>query len=574
MWDHEKCCLITFNGEIFNFIELKAELKERGAKFVTNGDTEIILEAYKQYGTAAFARLNGQFAFALYDCRTDINYLVRDRMGEKPLYYYQRGAILAFASEVKALELFAELYDIKLSYDYTALSDYLSLNYIPEGRTLWKEICSLRPGCFLMVDKDSVQCMSYLPAARESISCQKAGEWQEALESAIHTSVQLRLRSDVPVGVYFSGGIDSTVVSITAFEQTRNLTAFIGAFRSKAFSEADLAVNLCKQAQIPHEVVCVEPSNEELPGLVERASLSCEDPLGDSSAIPVFLLSRCARQHVKVVLTGDGGDELFGGYLTHRATTIASNLPTLVRTMLSRLSVICGLLPHRGAKVSMREKLERFLGNIDIPPAAAHFAWNGMFSAMEKAQLVHPDILDKIPPGRVDTFKHLGASWFKNPLKPTLREILLADQNTYLPNDILRKVDRMSMAVGLEARPVFLDPSIVDISRQLPPELLIEKGKQRVLIKRLLKKLAPWYPCDRAKQGFSVPIHHWMAGPLSSMFQDLLRSNNVAKAGILNIERVSVLYKQHQSGRVLRGFELWGLLILMLKLEHMGRRTR
>lgn len=573
MWDHERCCLITFNGEIFNFVELKAELKERGARFVTDGDTEIILEAYKQYGVAAFARLNGQFAFALYDSRTETNYLVRDRMGEKPLYYCQRDGSLAFASEVKALELFAELGDVKLHYDYTAISDYLSLNYIPEHRTLWKEIRSLRPGCFLMVDRNTIKCNSYLSTQYESVVPFNPPEWQDMLESAIRSSIQLRLRSDVPLGIYFSGGIDSTLVSIQAFEQTQNLTAFIGSFRSRKFSEADLAVNLCKQAKIPYEVVCVEPIDEDLPDIVERISLSCDDPLGDSSAIPVFLLSRKARQHVKVVLTGDGGDELFGGYLTHRATIISSNLPTVVRKILPRLAFLCGLLPYKGAKVSVREKIERFLRNVHLSPAAAHFAWNGMFSAIEKSMLLSPHVLEEIFPERLDTFSHLGTAWFRNELKPTLHEILLADQNTYLPNDILRKVDRMSMAVGLEARPVFLDPNIVEISRNLPPELLIDKSNQRVLLKRLLRKLAPWYPSGRPKQGFSVPIHDWMARALSTIFQDLLRSKRVADSGILNLERVSLLYKQHQIGRDLRGFELWGLLILMLKLNRTALRN-
>jgi asparagine synthase (glutamine-hydrolysing) len=445
--------------------------------------------------------------------------------------------------------------------DREAFVDFLSLNYVPGESTMIEGVQSVRPGTVLSFREDHVEEAVYWTGQPDA-ERMTAAERQERLSALIDDSVRLRLRSDVPVGLFLSGGIDSTTVACSLARQANNVVALIARFPEEGFSEAANAISVCEHLGLPYEAVDIDPAQHDLPTLIESLVLHGDEPLADSSALPVFLLSQAAAERVKVVLSGDGGDELFAGYLTYRATRIARRLG---RPLRSAAHAFHGLLPRasdRAGKVGLHEKLDRFLRSMDLSPGAAHFAWNGMFDADDKRLLVHPDVITA--GASCDTFEKLRERWDVSAARPGLTELLLADQREYLANDILAKTDRMSMAHGLEVRPALLDHRIVELARATPEEKLLRGRVGKVLVRRHLAERAPWYPLSLPKQGFSIPIHPWLRTLLRDYVGDLFGSKWVAESGLYDAGQLLRLWEQHCSGKRTLGFELWGVMVSLL----------
>jgi asparagine synthase (glutamine-hydrolysing) len=550
LWSHDKNLLITFNGEIYNYLELKKDLQSIGHRFTTNSDTEVILELYRRWGVEAFKKLNGQFAFALYDLSRRDLFLVRDIVGEKPLYYTVNNNYLAFASEVKSLVYAKRSLGESVELSGQALSEFLALNYIPGRESAIAGVFKLTPGHYLRVANGKVSEHSFR-------TIEEDGNFDTSdLTNLLRQSVRLRLRSDVPLGIFLSGGLDSALVASYAAEEGNNIKAYCADFKEPTFSEIKASLAIAKRLGLESKVVEIDIEKIDLPSIIDKLAFHGDEPLADSSALPVYLLSQATAQEVKVVLSGDGGDELFGGYLTYNATELASRLPRELGKLLSKLANLPYLLPASNSKVSWQEKLNRFLRNLDLSPAAAHFAWNGMHRAVAKMELLG----DRYSKYADETFQKLADKFLVRG-NVSQSDLMKADQLTYLPNDILAKMDRMSMAHGLEVRPVYLDPSIVGFSRigaVKNPELFIKK---RILKDLFGERIGDSYLPPK-KLGFSIPVHAWFRGRLRPFFEDLINTEYFKTSEVLNSKAVDALYQKHLRGGGNYGFELWGIMIL------------
>ncbi|RME60136.1 MAG: asparagine synthase, partial [Candidatus Dadabacteria bacterium] len=369
--------------------------------------------------------------------------------------------------------------------------------------------------------------LSYFPPNKTQILSKRSTyEILEALEEKLISAVKRRLVSDVPVGIFLSGGIDSTVVAYCASKVNANVKAYIADFKEKSFGEAYKAQKVCQELKIPYKIFSVEPAKEDLESLVKKISYYADEPLADSSSLPVYLLCREASKEVKVVLSGDGGDEFFCGYLTYNADEVLKRLPFFARKALFKLfPLFMSLIPYNEKKVGIKELTERFIGRINLPPAAAHFAWNGTFLHQEKIKLLSSNYL---PQQLKDTYLKLAYFYCKDINSPTLDELMQADQKGYLVNDILQKVDRMSMAWGLEVRPLFLDRELASFACSIPSPLHFKNFTRKYLLKEFLKWRCPWYQYLSEKKGFSIPIHQWCRTNLKSFFERLFfKSDNL-----------------------------------------------
>lgn len=559
MYSRDRRFLITFNGEIYNFRGLRAELSGLGAEFVTASDTEVVLEAVRYWGAPkAFSRLNGQFAFVLFDTATRDVFLVRDRVGEKPLYFSLLNDVLVFGSEIKAILEYFKAKNKSPALNREAFWDYLSLNYIPGGGSFVEGVESVAPGSYLHIRHKIVQRESYwtLGAQAPGTSFEPESRFSELFESA----VKIRLESDVPLGIFLSGGVDSGAVLAAAVRQGAAPKAFCADFNEKSFGEGRLAARNAKMMGVEPELVSVDLGAQDLPALIERLVFHADAPLADSSALPLYLLSLETKRHVKTVLSGDGGDEVFGGYMTYRATAMHQSVPSVLRPIGPAVSRLLSLLPASNRKVGLLEKADRFLRNIDLRPALAHSAWNGMWRTEQKLRLIHPDLRSSM--SFKDTFEKL-ASGVKDFYSPTLGELMLQDQRYYLPDDILAKCDRMGMAHGLEIRPVFLDHRLVELSAGFGPVERETWCRDKKIIKDYISRLYPSFDVRQKKQGFSIPVHLWFRTKLKD-FANALFDSELRSSGLMFEPEVRRIWDLHQSRRRNYGFELWGIITALI----------
>jgi len=547
--------VVTFNGEIYNYPELRDELKSEGYRFRTDCDTEILLHGYRAWGTELPKRLTGMFAFALADRRRNELFLARDRLGEKPLFLSHNGSYLAFASELRPL---TALPDRELRLDPKSLGNYLLLNYVPDRGSMLEGIRRLPPATWSLLGPHGEQgCQYWTPP--DTVA--PAPDFPEALDECqrrLDNAVKLNLRSDVPVGIFLSGGVDSSLVAESAMRQGRLNRAYCIDFAESSHSEYPAAKAVADRLGLELErVVLSADALRDFTHLVEHA----DDPLADSSALAVWTISRHAAKVNKVVLGGDGGDELFGGYLTYRATRLhrhlAAWMPPWLRRGIAKLSTS---LPTNEGKVSLSYKLWRFFRAMHLPNGQAHFTWNGTWLPEEAACLVRPG------PARDAVWQALPALAARHRLdkRTDLLALQHADLGDYLPNDILTKTDRMSMAHGLEIRAPFLEPEFASWALALPePYKLAPRGESKVLLRALARRVYGPEIADRPKQGFSIPVHAWIRGPFVDMLSDLLSPASVERLGVLDPVVVQRLVEEHLSGRRSLGFELWGLAVLV-----------
>lgn len=547
--------VVVCNGEIYNYIELREELKQAGCRFRTASDVEVLVHGYQLWGAGLPERLKGMFAFAIADRRARSLLLARDRFGEKPLFVARVGRYIAFASEVKPLTVLPEL---DRAVDQEALGGFLSLNYVPGERTLLENVRRLAPAHWMRVDANGTTSGAYwTPPVLEAAGRPTFAEAECELRARLDHAVKMCLRSDVPVGIFLSGGIDSSLIAESAVRQGRLTRAYVACFDERTFSEEGPARLVADRLGIPLEPVLLQPSSlGHFLELVDHA----DDPLADSSALAVWQVSQAASRQHKVVLTGDGSDEVFGGYQTYPATLaherVVSRLPAAARRGLSALA---GRIPVSEGKASLSYKLRRFLRAAELPTGLAHFSWNGTWLPSEAVQ-----IASAAARGAVAAAMPAVVSRAVSPHSSPLLRFQLADIAEYLANDILVKTDRMSMAHGLETRAPFLYPDVVEFGLRLPDHLKVGRfGRLKCLLRAAARRHFGPAIADRAKQGFSIPVHAWLRRKEGEPVRDLLARDSVRATGILDAGTVEALVNDHMAGRGAFGFELWGLAVLV-----------
>jgi asparagine synthase (glutamine-hydrolysing) len=546
--------VVTFNGEIYNYVEIRRELAGRGYHFRTDSDTEVLLQGYREWGAGMLRRLVGQFALAIADRRRNELFLARDRFGEKPLFYVETPGAVTFASELRPL---VALGITGSRIDLPALGGFLCLNYVPGEATLLEGVRRLPPGTWRLYQAGRVSGERYWFAGEGAIASpldleSALGELRERLDRA----VKLALVSDVPVGIFLSGGMDSSLLAESAARQGRLSQAYCLDFAEEGFSEWPRAEHVASRLGIPltrvglgHDVA------SDFLRIVEHG----DDPLADSSALAVWAISREAARGNKVVIGGDGGDELFGGYLTYQASLLHARLvsatPAAARHLLAR---VASWLPVREGKTSKTFRMMRFARAVDLPTGQAHFTWNGSWLPDQAARLLRLEAAREITRGTL-----AGLAERHHLLEgPDLTDFQRTDIAEYLPNDILTKVDRMSMAHGLEARAPLLQPEVASFALSLSPELRCGiAGRPKRLLRELARRTYGSEIADAPKQGFSIPVHRWLRGPLREVADDLLSERSLQPIAELDSAAVRRVWQQHLSGRSL-GWEVWGLMVL------------
>lgn len=549
--------VVTFNGEIYNYLELRTELEQQGYQFATHSDTEILLHGYHAWREHLPTRLTGMFAFAIADRRRRELFLARDRFGEKPLFILTTSKYLAFASELRPL---TALPDLDKTLDIEALGGFLCLNYVPGTATLLKTIRRVPPANWQLYGQHGVRRSGtywFPPTVTDIIPQQQSLEKvTEEFQHRLDRAVGLCLRSDVPVGILLSGGIDSSLVAESAMRQGKLSRAYFIDFAEHSYSEFDKAKAVTEQLDLPLTRITVTAQTllDNFFHIVEHA----DDPLADSSTLPVWAITQEAAKYNKVVLGGDGGDELFAGYLTYLASLLHSRVmmrfPKILRNMLARIGTH---LPTTEGKVTLSYKLRRFLRAADLPLEQAHFSWNGAWLPEEATKLVRAEN---------QTIRYTlakMASRLNLTEKGNLLELQRADVTEYLSNDILVKTDRMSMAHSLETRAPFLEHELAEWALKRPDWQKISGKTLKVIPRVAARQLFGKMIADSPKQGFSIPVHQWIRGPMAEIIQDLLSPAALDKLEFLDSKATQRVIIDHFSGRRSYGFELWGLAVLV-----------
>jgi asparagine synthase (glutamine-hydrolysing) len=553
---------ITYNGEIYNFRELRKELEEEGHVFRSGTDTEVVIHAYEQWGFECLRRFNGMFAFGLWDEKKKALWLVRDRLGVKPLFYCHARHSLLFGSEIKSILSDPE---VERCIDYEALAYYLALNYTPAPYTLFSTVRQILPGHYLIAEASGrVRDVEYwdLVFKEERWDERKEQAYVEEFSALLEDSIRLRLVSDVPFGAFLSGGIDSSTVAYWMSQHLSSpLKTFTIGFGEPSFDEIAFARETAKRIGAEHhERIVRADATAMLPKLVWHA----EEPTADSSMVAMYYLAEETRKAVKMVLSGDGADEILAGYETYQAyylLRIYRVLPAWLRR--SFLKPLLNLLPVSDAKVSWDFKLRRFVKGAELNPEDAHATWRMIFDADARAKLLAP--ISDIPGVKADAIDLYRRAFSQTNAKDPLNRMLYVDTRLYLPNDMLVKVDRMTMAHGLEAREPFLDYRLVEYAASLPSKLKLRNfGHKKYLLKASMEKKLPRSVIRRKKEGFNVPNARWIRKDLKSVVNETLSSRRIRQIGILDSKVVNGLLKEHLEKQADHSHHIWCLLTLVL----------
>lgn len=557
--NEDRSIWIVFNGEIYNFRELKKRLEDLGHTFVTDCDTEAVVHAYEQYGTDCPKHLRGMFAFAIWDERKEELFLARDRVGKKPILYSYTNGSFVFGSEFSALLAHPS---VGREVDREAIHNYLTFMCVPAPLTAYRDIRKLEPGHSLRFTRDGeIKTERYWQpdfSKKTKLSEEEAGE--RVLE-ILRDAVRVRLMSEVPLGAFLSGGIDSsTVVALMSEVSSTPVKTFSIGFEEQDFSELHHARRVAEHVGAEHHEFVVRPdAMEVLPTLVEHYG----EPYADSSAIPTYYVARETRRHVTVALNGDGGDECFAGYERYAAMRLSERyrkLPGLLRDNVIEQAV--GLLPSSETKRSRVRDLKRFLRSASLPPVERYLRWVSVLDARAKSELYTDDFLRETA---ADDPARWLSPWFARANGAGVVDAaLLADTMTYLPNDLLVKVDIASMAVSLEARSPFLDHHVIEFAASLPEGLKLRGLTTKYLLKKTLGKLLPSENLKRGKMGFGVPVGHWFRGEMQGFLRENLLSDKAARRGYLKPEAVRRMVEEHTEKRRDYTHQLWTLLMLEL----------
>ena len=564
--NEDRTIWLVQNGEIYNFRELRAELQSRGHRFTSDTDTEVVVHGYEEWGPGVVERLNGMFAFALWDSRTHTWHLARDPYGQKPLYYVHRPGLFAFGSEPKAL---LEHPDVRRRLDPAGLASYLVYEYVPSPASLFEGIRKVPPGHRLTVHGDTAQLERWWrpPTHAEALGelpdpPARPADWAAELRRRLGDAVERHLISDVPLGCFLSGGLDSSAVAVLMAERSpRRIATFSIGFTEPSFDESHHAETVARLLGTDHHCQMVDAAS--LLELLPRVAEFMDEPLGDGSVLPTYALARFARSHVTVALSGDGGDELLGGYPTFYADRVASMyrraVPQPVHHLLERLA---GRLPVSHNDMSPDFKVRQFLRGASLPQDTRHFAWVGSFLPHELAKLLQPDVaaaaLAESPYAQVA--RELAAG----PERRGLERLLFLYGRFYLSDDLLVKVDRTTMACGLESRAPFLDAEFARFAAALPPELKVRGSRTKIALRMAFGDVLPPSIVRRPKKGFGMPVGRWLRGPLRPLLEELLAPGRLAAQGIFSPEPVAAMVRAHLDGSRDYRKQLWTLIAFQL----------
>jgi asparagine synthase (glutamine-hydrolysing) len=544
--------VVVQNGEIYNYRELREELERRGHRFATASDTEVLVHLYEEHGDGFAGRLRGMFAVAIWDSRERRLLLARDRFGIKPLYYRVAGGTLSFASELKAM---LELPGFSREIDPRAVSAYLAFNSIPAPLTIFSGARKLGAGTLLSWQGGELSETRYArpqPPPAGQARRRPGGRLAEELRETLRDSVRAHLVADVPVGVLLSGGIDSAgITARAAAEQADAVKTFSVGFEESSFDELDRARLVAQRYGTDHHEIVLRPDAVDLlPKLVE----AFDEPFGDSSALPTYLVSELAAGEVKVALSGEGGDELFGGYYTYVADLLAPRLSGLA----TLAAPLVEALPSSDSKVSFDYKAKRFVRAVRLPPLERHHAWKEIFSPQSRASLLGVGGSDWDP---VDLYRDRYAETEGAEPLARLQDV---DLGIYLVDDLLVKTDRASMAHSLELRVPLLDQRVAELALGLATPLKVRGLAKKRLLRRALAPLLPRQVLRGPKQGFSIPVAAWLRGPLEPFAREVLSPATLARQGWLDPATVTSLLDRHCSGREDLSRQLWGLMAFTL----------
>lgn len=559
MHNEAKTAWIVFNGEIYNFQELKKDLEKQGDKFYTNCDTEVILHLYDRYGADCVQYLRGMFAFAIWDESDKSLFIARDRIGKKPvLYSLQANGDLIFGSEFTALLAHPS---ISREVDFQAIDDYLSYLCIPAPQTAFKQIRKLEPAHWLRWKDGRIETQRYWePNFSKKIKISE----EEAIEETtriLRESTKMRLISEVPLGAFLSGGVDSSVVvALMAQESSQPVKTFSIGFEEQDFSELKYARRVAEHIGAEYHEFVVRPNAlEVLPKLVEHYG----EPYADSSAIPTYYVAKETRKFVTVALNGDGGDESFAGYERHAAMRVAElyhRLPKAARKLFIEAPI--NLFPASEIKKSRVRDAKRFLQAADLPKNERYFRWMSTFNSEAKQNLFTQEFREQS--ANQDSSRFLDEWFSKANGSGILDATLMTDQMTYLPNDLLVKVDIASMANSLEARSPFLDHKVIEFAASLPENLKMRRFETKSLLKKAAARLVPPEVIYRRKMGFGVPIGSWFRGEMKNFVREVLLSEKSLNRGIVRGEVVRKYVDEHIFGERDHTFQIWTLLMLEL----------
>jgi asparagine synthase (glutamine-hydrolysing) len=554
IFNEDESVAVVFNGEIYNFRELRRELESSGHVFRTNADTEVIVHAYEQHGLAAPRLFNGMFAAAVYDRRRRRLVLMRDHVGIKPLYVDFGGGALVFGSEVKVV-LAAGM--TKPDLDIDALGEFLAWEYVPGSRTLLKSVRKLLPAHVAVLDIDTwvYRDEQFWDVPDQGESEMDDFEWCAAVDEQIGRSVRSQLVSDVPLGAFLSGGVDSSLVAARMGE----VKTFSIGFDDPSYNELAWSKKTAEHLGMPHITEVISPDVNDL---FHRLMPHLDEPIGDFSIFPTYLVSRLARRDVTVALSGDGGDELFGGYETYAAQGIARRFADAGSFMAHKraLGRLQSLVPPGEAKKGMVNKAKRFMEGLANPVEMAHARWRVFMDSALRDRLFTPEAAGQMGAGIGAHVEELrrgavadGRDW--------LNQCLYVDLKSYLCDNILLKVDRMSMAVSLEARVPLLDKDLVELAFQVPGRLKLRGGRTKDILKRIAARYVPRECVYRSKQGFSVPIKHWLRSSLRPLMEEQLAPARLASQGLFRPAAVGRLVDEHLRCRANHSHLLWTLIV-------------
>jgi asparagine synthase (glutamine-hydrolysing) len=548
---------VVQNGELYNYRELRAELERAGHRFRTHGDTEVLVHLYEQDGPAFARRLRGMFAVALWDAPRRRLVLARDRYGIKPLYYRPGETGLEFASELRSLP--------RGEIDLDALEAFLAFNSIPAPLTIFREVRKLPPGHVLVWEDGVLRLERYArpaPAAADDLREGDEAELIEELRARLRDSVRAHLVSDVPVGVLLSGGIDSSALAALAAEETAEpVRTFSIGFEERSFDELSDARLVADRYGTRHRELVLRPDAALLlPALAD----AFDEPFADSSALPTYLVSQLAAEDVKVALSGEGGDELFGGYYTYVADLLALRVGGLARVT----APLVERLPSSSARASFDYKAKRFVRGAHLPPLERHHAWKEIFSADARAELTgRRHAFDPVDLYRERFAETEGAE--------PLARLQDVDLGLYLVDDLLVKTDRASMAHSLEARVPFLDPAVTNLALALPARHRVRGLRKKVLLRKAVAPLVPDEIVKGKKRGFSIPAAAWLRGELEPFARETLSADTLQRQGFFRPEAVMQLIDRHVAGDEDLSRQLWGLLAFTLWHErHVEREPQ
>jgi asparagine synthase (glutamine-hydrolysing) len=547
---------IVANGEIYNFRALREELEGHGHRFRSrNSDIEVLVHAYEQWGEQFLPRLRGMFALAIWDGRTRTLIAARDRAGEKPLYWTQTGRGLLLASEVKALLVRDE---VSRELDPIALDQFLTYEYVIAPRTILKGVQKVPPAHYLKYRDGNVSVHRYWDAAGVPLRDWTDDDAAEALREALRKAVAGQLMADVPLGAFLSGGIDSSsIVALMSQASAQPVNSFSIGFADGTYNELPYAREIAALFKTNHRERTVTPALDDM---FERLVVHLDEPFADTSLFPTFSVSVLAREHVKVVLSGDGGDELFGGYDAYQAQALASKLGWMGDALMPALAGVAAALPPTEKKKGLVNKVKRFSAGAATAPAdLGHYRWMVYLNARDKARLYGRGLREAL--GAADVYAPVREALGRFSQDDVLNRQLYADLSLYLADDILVKVDRMSMATSLETRAPFLDGDLMELAFSMPGHLKIRNGERKWILKRAMRDVLPESILNRRKEGFSIPMKNWLRRELQPLLRDLLSRDRVARRGLFDPEAVQLLIDEHVEGRENHSHTLFPLMV-------------